>query len=571
MVTLTIDGRTAKVPEGGTILEAARAAGIAIPTLCYLKDVNEAGACRVCLVEVEGCDSLCASCNTVATEGMTVHTNSRAVRLARRDVVEMMLSRHDCHCPTCHRSGNCALQTLAADLNIFDLPYEHKAPENRWNRDFPLIREESKCIGCLRCVSLCDKVQSLNVWDLLGTGSRARVGVRGGGSIESSDCSLCGQCITHCPTGALHARDDTMQVFDAIEDGNTVTVAQIAPAVRTAWAEQLGLSGEKATEGRMVAAVKALGFDYVLDTEYSADLTIMEEGSEFLHRFTHKGDYAWPMFTSCCPGWVRFVKSQFPEFVGNLSTAKSPQQMFGAIIKTYFARRLGLEPEKIKVVSIMPCVAKKYEAGVEALRDAGCGQDVDVVLTTRELSRMLRVAHIDVADLPEAEFDKPLGEGTGAGAIFGTTGGVMEAALRSAHYLLTGQNPDPDAFRAVRIESGWKVLETEVCGAAVRVAVSSGLGNARQLLEAIRNGQVQADFVEIMACPGGCAGGGGQPIAFNEERAAQRGGVLRTLDENCALRFSHENPDIQKTYQEFLGEPLGETAHHLLHTDVTKW
>ena len=571
MVTLTIDQKTVTVAEGTTILEAARGAGIAIPTLCYWKGVNEVGACRVCLVEIEGCGSLRASCNTLAEEGMVVHTNSRAARLARKDVVSMMLSRHDCHCPTCPRNGNCALQSLAADLNILDLPYPKEVPENHWNRSFPLIREESKCITCLRCVSVCEKIQGLKVWDLLGTGSRAHVGLSRADRIEESNCSLCGQCITHCPTGALHARDDTERVFDALEDPDTITVVQIAPAVRTAWAEQMGLSKEEASERRMVAAVKALGFDYVLDTVYSADMTIMEEANEFLHRFTHREDYAWPMFTSCCPGWVRFVKSEFPDFVGHLSSAKSPQQIFGAVIKTYFAQRIGVDPNKIYSVSIMPCTAKKYEADVESLRDAGAGQDVDCVITTRELSRMLRVAHVDAKQLPERDFDTPLGIGTGAGTIFGTTGGVMEAALRTASYLMTGKNPDPDAFRTVRMEEGWRISELDMAGTKVRVAVSSGLNNARQLLEAIRSGEVQVDFVEIMACPGGCAGGGGQPITFNQELAAQRGRELRLLDTARHLRFSHENPDVQQTYQDFFEKPLSETAHRLLHTDQNQW
>ncbi|MBE6935889.1 MAG: 2Fe-2S iron-sulfur cluster binding domain-containing protein [Ruminococcaceae bacterium] len=571
MVSLTIDKKTLSVPEGITILEAARSAGIRIPTLCALKNLNEIGACRVCVVEVEGSAALRAACNTIVSDGMVIHTNTRKVREARRDIVELILSRHDCHCPTCPRNGNCELQTLAADLHIGALPFASKVPENRWNNAFPLIRQESKCIGCLRCVAVCDKVQGLHVWDLLGSGSRARVGLRAADSIELSDCVLCGQCITHCPVGALTERDDTRAAWDAIEDEEKITVAQIAPAVRAAWAEQLGIPDEIATVGRMVAAAKALGFSYVLDTDFSADLTIMEEASELLERLAHKEDYAWPMFTSCCPGWVRFARAQHPELLPNLSSAKSPQQMFGAMIKTYFAEKTETPAASICSVSIMPCVAKKYEAGVPAVNGADAGADVDLVLTTREFARMIREAQINVADLPELPFDAPLGLGTGAGVIFGTTGGVMEAALRTASFMLTGKNPDPDAFRQIRIESGYRTFSMELAGSTVTVAVVSGLENTDTLLAAMRRGEIACDFVEVMACPGGCAGGGGQPIIAGEERAALRGGKLRALDCASALRFSHENPDVQKAYAEYLEKPLSEKAHHLLHTNQAEW
>lgn len=571
MITLTINHLPVSVKQGTTILEAARFIGIKIPTLCYLKNINEIGACRVCLVEIEGSPCLRAACNTIAEENMVVFTNSKAVREARRDIVSMLLSQHDCHCPTCTRNGNCALQSLAQELNLIQLPYSKHVPVNNWNLSFPLIREESKCINCLRCVNLCSKVQNMNVWDLLGTGSRAHVGLTSANTIEESDCTLCGQCITHCPVGALHERNDIQKVYDAIDNKKITTVVQIAPAVRSAWAEQLGLPADKSTEQRMVAAIKALGFDYVLDTNYTADLTIMEEGSEFIERFTHREKYSWPMFTSCCPGWVRFVKSQYPEYVKNLSTAKSPQQMFGAIIKTYFAQKTGLDPKNICSVSIMPCTAKKYEADVENMTDAHAGRDVDVVLTTREMAQMIRSAYINIEQLPEMDFDSPLGHGTGAGVIFGTTGGVMEAALRSAHYLLSGENPEPDAFRAVRIDQGWETFAVDVAGTNVKVAVCSGLKNTRQLMEAVRKGQLDCDFVEIMACPGGCAGGGGQPIHINHELGVARSQKLYSLDANHKLRFSHENPDILQTYEEFLGKPLGEKSHHLLHTDQEKW
>ena len=571
MVNITIDGQKVNVADNTTILEAAKAIGINIPTLCYLKDINEIGACRVCIVEIEGCEVLRTSCNTIAEEGMVIKTNSEIVREARKDIVKMILSKHDSQCTTCPRNKNCQLQSLAEQMHIIDEPYKKRLPINKWNREFPLIREESKCIGCLRCVNVCDKVQSLKVWDLVGSGSRASVAVGSYNTIEESNCSLCGQCITHCPVGALHERDDSQKAWQAIQNPQKVTVIQIAPAVRTAWAEELGLTDAEATEKRMVAAAKALGFDYVLDTSFSADLTIMEEGNEFVERFTHRDEYSWPMFTSCCPGWIRFVKSEYPEYLDNLSTAKSPQQMFGAVIKTYFARKTNIKPEDIYSISIMPCTAKKYEADVKAVSDAGAGQDVDLVLTTRELARMIKEKGINVRELEETEFDSPLGESTGAGVIFGSTGGVMEAALRSAYYLLTGTNPDADAFKAVRIDEAYQVFALEIAGATVKIAVSSGLGNARELLEKIKRKEIECDFVEIMACPGGCSGGGGQPIVYNSELATQRGTKLYQLDKERLLRFSHENSEVQKLYEEYLGKPLGEKSHHLLHTKQSLW
>ena len=571
MVNITIDGQKVNVADNTTILEAAKSIGINIPTLCYLKDINEIGACRVCIVEIEGCEVLRTSCNTIAEEGMVIKTNSETVREARKDIVKMILSKHDSQCPTCPRNKNCQLQSLAEQMHIIDEPYKKRLPINKWNREFPLIREESKCIGCLRCVNICDKVQSLKVWDLVGSGSRANVAVGSYNTIEESNCSLCGQCITHCPVGALHERDDSQKAWQAIQNPQKVTVVQIAPAVRTAWAEELGLTDAEATEKRMVAAAKALGFDYMLDTSFSADLTIMEEGNEFVERFTHRDEYSWPMFTSCCPGWIRFVKSEYPEYLDNLSTAKSPQQMFGAVIKTYFAQKTAINPEDIYSISIMPCTAKKYEADVKAVSDAGAGQDVDLVLTTRELARMIKEKGINVRELEETEFDSPLGESTGAGVIFGSTGGVMEAALRSAYYLLTGTNPDADAFKAVRIDEAYQVFALEIAGATVKIAVSSGLGNARELLEKIKRKEIECDFVEIMACPGGCSGGGGQPIVYNSELATQRGTKLYQLDKERLLRFSHENSEVQKLYEEYLGKPLGEKSHHLLHTKQSLW
>ena len=571
MVNLTIDHIPVTVPEGTTILDAARSAGIHIPSLCYLRGVNEIGACRVCVVELGGMDRLVPACNNVVEEGMEVLTSSPKVRETRRINVELLLSQHDCHCATCVRSGNCSLQTIANDLNILDLPFEKKVPETRWDRSFPLFRDASKCIKCMRCIQICDKVQTLNIWDVAATGSRTTVDVSLNRKITQADCSLCGQCITHCPVGALRERDDTRQVFEALADPNKITVVQVAPAVRTAWGEFMGLSPEQATVKRMVAALRRIGFDYIFDTNFAADLTIMEEGSEFLQRLKNPGAFKAPMFTSCCPGWVRFLKSQYPDMVSQLSTAKSPQQMFGAVAKSYYAQLLGVDPQRIYSVSIMPCLAKKQEASLPTMESAGAGPDVDVVLTTRELSRMIRAEHIIPAELKEEEFDEPLGVASGAGIIFGATGGVMEAALRSAYYLVTSKNPSPDAFRDVRGMDGWKEATFHIADTPIRVAVVSGLGNARRLIQALRRGEVQYDFVEVMACPGGCSGGGGQPIHDGQELAESRSEKLYGLDAIADLRFSHENPSVQRLYKDFLVRPLSEKAHHLLHTDHTAW
>ena len=571
MVNLTINKQKVSVPEGTTIMKAAAQVGIDIPHLCFLEGINEIGACRVCVVEMKGVDKLLTSCNTAVEEGMEIFTNSPKVRKSRKSNVELILSEHDCLCATCVRSGNCALQTIANDLGILEIRYPKNIEENRWDKTFPLIRDASKCIKCMRCVQVCDNVQELHVWDVAGSGSRSTVSVAGNGSIRDTDCSLCGQCITHCPVGALRERDDTDQLFQALADPEKVVILQMAPAIRAAWGDNVGLSKEEADLGKLVCALKKMGVDYVFDTNFTADLTIMEEGSEFLHRFTHRNEYNWPMFTSCCPGWVRFVKSQYPDYVNNLSTAKSPQQMFGALAKTYIAQCLGVDPDKVYSVSLMPCTAKKYERGVEAVNDSHHGSDVDLVLTNREIGRMIRAEGIDPKKLTIEPFDDYFGIGSGAAVIFGATGGVMEAALRSAYFLLTGKNPDPDAFQGVRGMDGWKEASVEIAGAKVRAAIASGLGNTRKLMEAIRKGEVEYDFVEIMACPGGCAGGGGQPIEEGEELAGPRCDILYGLDKVNNIRFSHENPAITKTYKEFLEKPLGEKSHHLLHTHQSEW
>lgn len=578
MVNVSVNGKAVCVPEHTTILEAAMAAGVEIPHLCYLKDLNEIGACRVCCVEIEGERNLVPSCNNPVFEGMVIHTNTDRVRRTRRINVELVLSQHDCHCATCLRSGNCHLQSIANDLGILENPYPRDLVTGQralWPRDFPLYRDTNKCIKCMRCIQVCDKIQGVNVWDLSGTGSRTRVDVSHNRRIKESDCALCGQCITHCPVGALRERNDTEKAFDAIADPNRITVVQVAPAVRAAWGESLGLPPEKATVNRMAAALRALGFDYVFDTSFSADLTIMEEGTEFLRRYQAGDTQYMPMFTSCCPGWVRYLKSHYPDLAGRLSTAKSPQQMFGAVTKNYFAKKLGVAPEKLYCVSIMPCVAKKSECALPTMHTAA-GQDVDLSLTTRELVRMIRAERLHPETMAEEAFDSPMGPYSGAGVIFGATGGVMEAALRSAYYLVKGENPPPEAFCAVRGDAkgaeGWTEAAFDLDGSHIKAAVVSGLANAGKLIEAVRSGRVHYDFVEIMACPGGCVGGGGQPQSKDdEERADVRGKVLYTLDKGSALRFSHENPAIQALYREALGAPGSETAEAWLHTDHFGW
>lgn len=572
MVNLTIDGKQISVEENTTIMEAARINGIPIPKLCYLKGINEIAACRVCVVELEGKERLITSCNNVAEEGMVIYTNSPKVRRDRKTTVELILSQHDCECVTCARSGNCSLQKIANDLNIIDIPFKLEPKKTPWNKNFPLIRDSSKCIQCMRCIQICEKVQGLGVWDVEGTGSRTSVNVAGHRNIEEADCSLCGQCITHCPVGALRERDDTEKVWEAIEDKEKIVVAQVAPAVRTAWAEELGLKLEDAPVGKILDALKKMGADYVFDTTFSADLTIMEEANEFVQRFTSGELKERPMFTSCCPGWLRFIKSQYPHLVKQLSTAKSPQQMFGAVMKTYFAEKLGVEPEKIYTLSVMPCVSKKGEREMELFYGEYAGHDIDAVITTRELVKMIRSAHISPETLEDIESDRPMQEGTGAGVIFGATGGVMEAALRTAYHIIKKENPPADAFKMVRspgFQENHGVMEAELAidDITVRIAVVSGLGNTRRLLEKIESGEVKYDFVEVMACPGGCVGGGGQPIHDGEEWAFERGKNLYCLDQNAKLRFSHENPDIIKLYEEYFGEPVSHKAHMLLHTD----
>ena len=453
MVNLTIDRLPVSVKEGTTLMEAAESIGIHIPHLCYWKGLNEIAACRVCVIELEGRDHLITACNTKVEEGMVIYTNSPKVRLDRRLTVQLILSQHDCRCATCVRSGNCSLQKIATDLNVQDGLFEERLEKQPWDKTFPLIRQSEKCIKCMRCVQVCDKIQSLNIWDLEGTGSRSTINVTGNRTINEADCSLCGQCITHCPVGALHERDDTEKLWRALADPNKTVVVQVAPAVRAAWGEDLGFTRKEATIGKIFDALKKMGADYVFDSCFTADLTIMEEANELLVRLG-KGELKdRPMFTSCCPGWVRFVKSEFPQFVKQLSTAKSPMQMFGAVMKSYFAEQIGKKPEDIFSVAIMPCLAKKGEANMELFYKEYAGHDTDCVITTRELIRMIKGSSIITDRLTDIEPDRIFHDASGAGVIFGATGGVMEAALRTAYYAIMGENCAPDAFKNVRASS----------------------------------------------------------------------------------------------------------------------
>ncbi|MCI7674778.1 MAG: [FeFe] hydrogenase, group A [Phascolarctobacterium sp.] len=569
MVNLTIDGLKVSVPEGTTIMQAAATVGIDIPRLCFLKDINEISACKVCVVEIQGQNRVVTSCTTPVQEGLVVYTNSPKARSVRRTNVELILSQHDCLCATCVRSGNCSLQKLSNDLGIYDIPFEREIVDTPWNQNFPLIRDSKKCIKCMRCVQICDKVQDLHIWDVQNTGSRTTVDVAGNMCIEDSNCSLCGQCITHCPVGALKERNDVPKVYEALADSTKITAVQVAPAVRTAWAEAFNMPEEMATEARMAAALRRIGFDYVFDTSFAADVTIMEEANELLERLQDPEGYRWPMFTSCCPGWVSYVTKKYPAFVPNLSTTKSPQQIFGAILKSYFAEKKGLKPKEICSISVMPCVSKKREAALLSMRSSGT-HDIDIVLTTREFVRLLKAEHINPATLPEEEFDNPLGKSTGAGVIFGATGGVMEAALRTAYFAMTGEEAPADAFVDVRGEKGRKVREFTIAGKTLRTCTVSGLGNAGRLIEDLQAGKVHYDFVEVMACPGGCVGGGGQPIHDGQERAGMLGKKLYKLDDERKLRQSHNNPDVVTLYNEYLEKPLSERAERLLHSDHVK-
>lgn len=571
MVALTIDNLAVEVPEGSTILEAARSVGIHIPSLCTLPEMHHSpGACRVCVVEVERARSLVASCVYPVAKGMKVKTNSRRVREARERVIEFMLSDHPRDCNICQKHGNCELQQVAEQVGTRDItvPCTDFTVHDIDDSSDALVRDASKCINCLRCVTACAEVQGVFLLTPEGRGFDSRVVPAMGHNLNDSACTFCGQCAVVCPTGAIVEKDHTDLVWAALEDPTKHVVVQEAPAIRAQLGEEFGLPPGTLVTGKMITALRRLGFDRVFDTNFTADLTIIEEGNELLHRAKTGGKL--PMITSCSPGWIKFIEHFYPDLLPHVSTCKSPQQMFGALAKTYYAEKEGIDPANIFVVSIMPCTAKKFEAARPEMRSSGY-RDVDVVLTTRELGRMLRQAGIDLAALPEGEYDAPMGQYSGAATIFGATGGVMEAALRTVYALVTGKNLPSLDIMAVRGLDGIKEAALVVGDLGeVRAAVAHGLGNARNLMDRVAAGQADYHFIEIMACPGGCVGGGGQPLPASDEKRRLRAGALYQDDgEVQSIRQSHENPAIKTLYDDFLKAPLGKKSHHLLHTHYT--
>ncbi len=573
-VNLKINGLDVSAPAGSTILEAAHIAGIKIPTLCFLKEINEIGACRMCIVEVKGARNLVAACVHPINEGMEVRTNTPELIAARKRTLELILSDHDKKCLSCVRSGNCELQALCQELGVADENY-FSGEVNHYELDTSaahMVRDNNKCILCRRCSAVCEKSQAVGVIGPNQRGFATFIGSPFEMGLGETSCVSCGQCIAACPTGALYEKDFVDDVLAAIEDPKKHVVVQPAPSVRAALGEEFGYPMGTDVEGKMAAALRRIGFDKVFDTDFSADLTIMEEAHEFIERVQNGG--VLPMMTSCSPGWVKYCEHYFPDLLDNLSSCKSPQQMFGAVTKTYYAEKAGIDPKDIVCVSIMPCTAKKFEIGRDDQAAAGV-PDVDISLTTRELARLIRKVGIDFRSLPDEGFDDPLGESTGAGVIFGATGGVMEAALRTAVETLTGEELSDVEFTEVRGTDGIKEAAYHVAGMDVKVAVASGLSNAKQILEKVRAGEADYHFIEIMCCPGGCVNGGGQPqvhadVRNFEDIRAIRAKVLYDNDAAKELRKSHDNPSIKKLYDEYLGEPGSEKAHHILHTSYVK-
>lgn len=575
LVKLTIDKKTLEVERGTSILDAARKVGIEIPTLCYLNldglnIENKPGGCRICVVEVEGRRNLAPACATEVTQGMVVKTNSTRVLNARRTVMELILSDHPFDCLVCPKSGNCELQSLAHRLGIRDIPYQGEQSTYRKDTSPSIIRDVDKCILCRRCEMMCNEIQTVGALSAINRGFMAVIAPAFEMNLEKSPCTYCGQCVAVCPTGALTEVDHTRQVITALADPTKTVIVQTAPAVRAALGEEFGLEPGTLVTGKMVSALRELGFDYVFDTDFGADLTIMEEGTELLDRLTKYlgGDrnIRLPILTSCCPAWVNFFEHNFPELKDVPSTARSPQQMFGAIAKTYFANQLGIDRKNLVVVSIMPCLAKKYECQRTEFSTDG-NPDVDFSLSTRELANFIKLANIDFGALPESDFDRPLGESTGAAVIFGTTGGVIEAAVRTAYELYTKKPLAKVDFEELRGLEGVRAATVDFDGLELRIGIAHGLGNARKLLEEVRDGKSQYHAIEIMACPGGCIGGGGQPLHHGDAsilKARQK--AIYSEDQNKTIRKSHENPYIIQLYEEFLGHPLSEKAHHLLHT-----
>ncbi|GAB6117375.1 NADH-dependent [FeFe] hydrogenase, group A6 [Thermoanaerobacter brockii subsp. lactiethylicus] len=570
-VRVTIDGITVEVPSHYTVLEAAKEAGIDIPTLCYLKEINQIGACRICVVEIEGVRNLQTSCTYPVFDGMKVYTNTPKVREARKLNLELILSNHDRSCLTCIRNTNCELQSLSKKLGVDEIRFEGENIKYSIDNASPsIVRDPNKCVLCRRCVSVCSEVQNVFAIGMVNRGFNTMVAPSFGRSLKDSPCISCGQCIVVCPVGAIYEKDHTKRVYEALADEKKYVVAQTAPAVRVALGEEFGMPIGSIVTGKMVAALRRMGFDAIFDTNFAADLTIMEEGSELLERLKNGGKL--PMITSCSPGWIAFCEKYYPEFIDNLSTCKSPHMMMGALVKSYYAEKEGLNPEDIYVVSIMPCTAKKLEIERPEMQHNGI-KDVDAVLTTRELARMIKEMGIDFVNLPDEEYDEPLGMSTGAGVIFGATGGVMEAALRTVADIVEGRELDKVDFEEVRGLEGVREATIKIDGMDIKVAIANGTGNAKKLLDKIKAGEVEYHFIEVMGCPGGCIMGGGQPIHSPNEMGKVkelRAKAIYEADKSLPIRKSHKNPAIQKLYEEFLGSPLSEKSHHLLHTHYSK-